>query len=106
LGFEVAGTYYVYTALPFGLSVSPYIFTKVIKVFATFLRRPVFTSGHLFDTNFAPKRMVRAGFACIVYFDDILILLQADSTVKLKLRLLFAILTCFGIAVNRAKSDF
>jgi hypothetical protein len=41
-----------------------------------------------------------------VYLDDILVLLRADTTVKTRLRLLFAILQCFGIAVNRAKSDF
>ena len=49
LGFEVAGVHFVYTALPFGLSASPYIFTKVVKVFAAFLRRPVFKSGDIFS---------------------------------------------------------
>lgn len=39
----------MYCALPFGLSVSPYIFTKVVKVFAAFMRRPVLANGILFN---------------------------------------------------------
>lgn len=106
LGFEVNGVYYVYTALPFGLSVSPYVFTRVVKVFATFLRRPVFPNGLLFSASFAPRKFVREGFACLVYLDDILILLRADGGTKVRLRLLFLILDCFGVAINHAKSDF
>lgn len=86
------GQYFVYTALPFGLNVSPYIFTKVVKVFAAFLRRPVFAAGSLFAAPFAAKRLIRDGFACLVYLDDILVLLRADGGTRVRLRVLFLIL--------------
>jgi hypothetical protein len=59
LGFEALGRFYCYTALPFGLSVSPYIFTKVVKVFAAFMRRPVFANGSLFSANGVSKQVTR-----------------------------------------------
>jgi hypothetical protein len=59
LGFAALGKYYCYTALPFGLSVSPYIFTKVVKVFAAFMRRPVLAGGDLFSAKGVSKSVVR-----------------------------------------------
>lgn len=78
MGFEALGSYYVYTALPFGLSASPYIFTKVVKVFAAFLRRPVFSCGTLFSAKGVPASLVRDGFACLVYLDDFIIFVACD----------------------------
>lgn len=96
----------MYTALPFGLSASPYIFTKVVKVFAAFLRRPVFSCGTVFAMKGMAKSLIRSGFACLVYLDDIIIFVHCGPATKVKLRLLFAILHCFGLSVNHAKSDF
>lgn len=41
-----------------------------------------------------------------MYLDDIIIFLRCDAATKPRLRLLFSLLTCFGLNVNRAKSDF
>ena len=50
--------------------------------------------------------MVRQGFVCLVYLDDIIVFLKCDGRTRMKVRLLFALLACFGINVNRDKSDF
>ena len=95
----------MYTALPFGLSISPYVFTKAIKVFAAFLRRPVFRDSSVFTAPFFPRHIIKQGFTCLVYLDDLLILLSADSFLKRKIRLLFLMLKCFGLHINRKKSE-
>lgn len=58
LGFEAMGYYYVYTALPFGLAIAPYVFTKAIKVFAAFLRRPIFRDNTTFTAPFLPRSII------------------------------------------------
>lgn len=42
LCFCVDGKYYTYTALPFGLNISPLVYTKFMRVVVSFLRYPKF----------------------------------------------------------------
>lgn len=58
LRFQWRKTTYQFTALPFGLSTAPYIFTKVIRPVITHLRKK--------------------GFQSVVYLDDFLLL---DSSI-------------------------
>ncbi len=76
------GQFYVYSALPFGLSVSPYIFTKVVKVFAAFLRRPVFVTGTVFNAVGVAKHIIKQGFVCLVYLDDIIVFFKCDGRTR------------------------
>ncbi len=39
VGIKLEGVYYVYTCLPFGLSTSPWVFSKVMRENVMFLRR-------------------------------------------------------------------
>ena len=43
LRFTLRGRVYQFKALPFGLSTSPFVFTSLMTVIATFLRRRVIT---------------------------------------------------------------
>lgn len=70
------------------------------------MRRPVFANGDLFRASGVPRSVVKQGFVCLVYLDDIIVFVRADPRVRVKLRLIFALLACFGLNVNRNKSDF
>lgn len=74
LCFTVGDVCYCCTALPFGLSLAPLIFTKLMRVVANFMRRPRFVSGTLFSSRHLLPGYVRKGFRCIFYLDDILVL--------------------------------
>lgn len=54
LRFRFNGDYYEYTCLPFGLNVGPFVFTKLLKPIAFFLRNQ--------------------GFKSVVYLDDFLLI--------------------------------
>lgn len=63
LQFEWKGGVYQYTCLPFGLAVSPYVFTKVTKPIIAFLRRK--------------------GYKLIVYLDDVLVVAETAEEATL-----------------------
>ena len=49
LRFTLRGRLYQFKALPFGLSTSPVVFTRLMNVIATFLRRRAITLHHFLD---------------------------------------------------------
>lgn len=73
------GEYFCYTALPFGLAIAPWIFTKLMRVVAKFLRAPRFQSGSYFSSKFVPKKVIKKGFKCLVYLDDVLVLMRKNG---------------------------
>ena len=63
LGFESEGEYFHFTVLPFGLSTTPWLFTKVISHCVRFLRSPGMSLGilsYLDDVIFARAEVFRA----------------------------------------------
>ena len=86
LCFDWKGVRYFYKCMPFGLTSSPRIFTKVLKVVLTFLRS--------------------RGLRVSAWFDDIVIV--ASSVNLLLEHLYFAklILKSLGFLINDAKSSF
>ncbi len=98
------GIYYCYTALPFGLSLSPLIYTKLMRVVITFLRRPQFANKGWFGFKELPAKVVASGFRGLIYLDDIVILMRNNKFVKRRIKLLRCIIDCFGLAINEAKS--
>jgi hypothetical protein len=68
----------VYTALPFGLNLSPLIYTKFMRHVVKFLRSPLFTNGKYFQFKALPNRAIQRGFRCLIYLDDLLVLLPAN----------------------------
>ena len=88
------------------LSVLSYCFTKIVKVFTAFFQCPVFVSGKLFLANFLRHSIVCQGFTCLVHLDDLLIFFCMDAFVRQPLCFFFPLLCCFGLTVNRCKSDF
>lgn len=53
-----------------------------------------------------PRKVLRKGFKCLVYLDDVLVLLRRNGFAQGKIALLHQIIDCFGLQVNAAKSDF
>ena len=56
LRFTLKGRVYQYKALPFGLSTSPFVFTRLMTVIATFLRRRAITLHPYLDDWLACKQ--------------------------------------------------
>ena len=83
LGFEWDGVYYVYNVLPFGLSTSPWAFTKLV--------RPVVAALH------------RAGVRVTSYMDDFLVLAGPEEG-SAPLDKTLALLRCLGWFVHPLKS--
>lgn len=54
-GFELDGIYYVYTVLPFGWSVSPYVYQTVSRCVSVFLRRLGIADFTYLDDTAAPS---------------------------------------------------
>lgn len=66
LGFEFEGRYYVYTVLPFGWNVSPYVYQTLSRLVSAYLRRlgiPDF--AYLDDSATVSGRLVAAGHAYV-----------------------------------------
>ena len=84
LRFIVGQEHYQFTCLPFGLSCAPWVFTKVMKPIAIFLRS--------------------MGVRMIVYIDDILLLGDSPNQVETHLQALVFLLTNLGFIINYSKS--
>jgi len=84
LRFMVGQDHYQFTCLPFGLSCTPWAFTKVMKPTAIFLRA--------------------MGMRMIVYIDDILVMADTAAQVKSHLEALLLLLTGLGFVINVVKS--
>jgi hypothetical protein len=98
--------HYVYTALPFGLNLSPLVYTKFMRVVVQFLRHPRFKSGAPFRFAGLPKRTASRGFRCLAYLDDLLFLLRRNAFTCRRVVMIRDILRCFGLTVNDAKSNW
>ena len=59
LRFTLRGRVYQFKALPFGLSTSPFVFTRLMEVIATFLRRRVITLHPYLDDWLARNQNLR-----------------------------------------------
>lgn len=85
LWFCYNGKHYKYRALPFGLSLAPRVFTKIMAALV----------GHI---RALPIRI-------LFYLDDILILSQSKAQAHLDLHTVLQILQNQGFSINRAKSQ-
>ena len=73
-----------FTCLPFGLSSTPYVFTKLLRPILTFLRDK--------------------GIRCLMYLDDMLILGRTATELNHNFALVKPLLTSLGFLVNEDKS--
>ena len=73
-----------FTCLPFGLSSTPYVFTKLLRPVLTFLRDK--------------------GIRCLMYLDDMLILGRTAMELNHNFELVKPLLTSLGFLVNEDKS--
>ncbi|KAK0403956.1 hypothetical protein QR680_017214 [Steinernema hermaphroditum] len=80
-----ADNYYCFTALPFGLSLAPYVYAKVMRTVAAWLRSQ--------------------GIRLIVYLDDWLFLEQSRTTLERLVPQLLALFEHLGMVVNTEKSE-
>ena len=84
LAFQWRDTYYTYQVLPFGLSIAPRVFTKVMK---------------------APISILRTwSIRLIIYLDDILIVNQTHRETQQDTELTIALLQHLGFVINMKKS--
>jgi len=75
---------YEFTALPFGLSTAPYIFTKVPRPVVTYLRN--------------------RGYQSVIYLDDLLLLGSSKDEYRSNSRVTVNLLHSLGFVINHAKS--
>ena len=88
LCFEVSGRFYVYTALPFGLNLSPLIYTKFMRCVVAFIRHPIFADGSPFSFKTLPHKVVRRGMRSLIYLDDLLVLYKRNGFLSRRIQLL------------------
>lgn len=84
LQFRWEGKTYQFLSLPFGISIAPLIFTKLMKVPISYLRR--------------------LGIRLIIYLDDILIMNQSSQNCLLDAQTCMEILEGLGFLINKIKS--
>lgn len=85
LRFQWRKTTYQFTALPFGLSTAPYIFTKILRPVVTHLREK--------------------GYQSIVYLDDFLLLGSSIDECKANVNATIGLLESLGFVINLSKSQ-
>ena len=74
-----------YTCLPFGLNASPWVFTKLLKVAVTFLRR--------------------SGVRLVIYLDDLLVIGASSEECQAGVQLVISTLESLGFLINFKKSE-
>jgi len=84
LRFQWRNTTYEFTALPFGLSTAPYIFTKVLRPVVTYLRNK--------------------GYQLVIYLDDFLLLGSSKDECRSNIRTTVNLLQSLGFVINHTKS--
>lgn len=85
LCFDFKGKIYQFTCLPFGLSIAPYIFTKIMKPIIAHLRKQ--------------------GISCVIYLDDLLLLGKSREECQLAVTISTSLLSSLGFTVNLEKSS-
>lgn len=83
LRFRFQGECYEFIFLPFGLSVAPYTFTKLLKPMAAFLRKQ--------------------GFISVFYWDDILVMGKSYKDCASNFKTTLTILEELGFVINKEK---
>ena len=86
LRFQIEGQTFEFKVLPFGLSTSPRVFTRIVKSIPEFLR---------------PK-----GFTIYVYLDDFLVVSPSRSALISDVAVIRHLLTRLGFLINVKKSNF
>lgn len=84
LRFQWRNKTFEFTALPFGLSTAPYIFTKILRPVFTYLRKK--------------------GYQSITYLDDFLLLGSSNEECRANVNASVNLLHSLGFVVNYAKS--
>jgi len=84
LKFLWKGQRYQFTCLPFGLSIAPYVFTKVLKPVVSYLRQ--------------------RSILLVTYIDDWLFLASSDSGCRKTGNIIMEFLTKLGFTINHEKS--
>ncbi|KAM0736382.1 Gag-Pol polyprotein [Formica fusca] len=84
LRFLYKGELFEFTCLPFGLNVAPYVFTKLLKPVAAYLRKQ--------------------GFASVFYMDDILIIGRSYEKCVINIRETTKLLQELEFRINEEKS--
>ena len=85
LRFEFQGTLYEFTCLPFGLNVSPFVYTKILKIVVNLLRS--------------------RGFTSVIYLDDILIIDKDFYKCQQNIRETINLLESLGFIIRYKKSN-
>lgn len=85
LRFQWRGTTYEYTALPFGLSTAPYIFTKIMRSIVSYL--------------------CQKGFQWVIYLDDFLLLGSSPEECQANVNTSLNLLLSLGFKINYSKSQ-
>jgi len=84
LRFQWRSKTFEFTALPFGLSTAPYIFTKILRPVITYLRKK--------------------GYQSVIYLDDFLLLGSSSEECRANVNASVNLLHSLGFVVNCAKS--
>ena len=85
LRFSFEGTLYEFSCLPFGLNISPYVFTNILKPVVNYLREK--------------------GQLSVIYLDDILVLGNSFDDCYQNLKTTIDLLKSLGFLINYEKSD-
>ena len=85
LQFVWKGRTFQFNCLPFGLSASPWVFTKVLRVAAAHLRKN--------------------GIRMVIYLDDILLMGASKEEATVAVNAAFSLLTSLGFVINEKKSE-
>lgn len=85
LRFKFEGVTYEFTAMPYGLSIAPRVFSKIMKEVITFLRS--------------------RGLESVIYLDDILCIGNNFSECNSNVRETLHLLECLGFTINYNKSN-
>ena len=85
LRFTVDGVHYQFRALPFGLTTSPYVFTRILKPIAAFARA--------------------LGLDLYLYLDDWVLLSKSSHAAEIGTRWLLQLARALGLVVNIPKCD-
>lgn len=85
LRFQFEGITYEFTAMPYGLSIAPRVFSKIMKEVITFLRS--------------------RGLQSVIYLDDILCIGNDFFECKSNVQETLNLLECLGFTINYSKSN-
>ena len=85
LRFSVDGRHYQFKALPFGLTMSPYVFTRVMRAVGAYVRK--------------------MGLKLHLYLDDWILLSASAQAAQMWMEWLLALARALGLVVNLPKCD-